>query len=157
MIDRQPSILKPSEQENVSGAKAKLAREGKPLEVGRIMAELSFGFWTSLLDARYEQGLWPKLLKPTFPHMPRQIRTRKNLSRRLNRIRHLRNRVFHHEPVWHWQDLARQHSETIETIGWISSELRDTMRIVDRFPVVYDAGSTVYQRSLERMLLERSQ
>ncbi|WP_444945362.1 hypothetical protein ACJJIP_13825 [Microbulbifer sp. VTAC004] len=64
------------------------------LDAGRVIAELSFGFWTSLLDRRYKQVLWPRLLKTAFPEMPRRLRTRNNLSRRFQRICHLRNRIF---------------------------------------------------------------
>lgn len=45
------------EREAVQKAREVLAKEGKPPESGRIIAELSFGFWTSLLDVRYEQVL----------------------------------------------------------------------------------------------------
>lgn len=99
-------ILKLPEQETVRQAKEKLRKQNKPLEEGRLIAELGFGFWTSLLDVRYEQVLWPWLLKQTFPAMPRRIRTRRTLSKRLDRARYLRNRVFHHEPIWYWSDLS---------------------------------------------------
>ena len=95
------SLLLPPEQDSIRKARGALIKEGKQPEEEGVIAELSFGFWTSLFDVRYEQRLWPWLLKPVFPFMPRSIRTRKMLSGRLNRIRHLRNRVFHHEPVWY--------------------------------------------------------
>lgn len=74
------------EKEDVLHAKDKLAKEKKPVEAGRVVAELSFGFWTSLFDIRYEHGqtLWPKLFKPTFPFLPKGQRTRPFLSRELN-------------------------------------------------------------------------
>jgi len=152
-LDANPPILKPQEQESVKKAKEELARQRKPLEVGRVVAELSLGFWTSLLDARYEQLLWPRLLQPTFLHMPRHARTRKNLSSRFNQIRHLRNRVFHHEPIWR-RDLDRQHTEILEAVGWISPSLRDTIRIVDRFSEVYTLGSNPHRERLFRFLRE---
>lgn len=94
-------------QTAIRKAKQALERQNKPLEPGRIIAELTFGFWTSLLDRRYEQILWHKIIKTTFPYMPRTNRTRQHLSQRFNKIRFLRNRVFHHEPIWYWQDLAQ--------------------------------------------------
>ncbi|MGI5835784.1 MAG: hypothetical protein ACOX87_04740, partial [Chloroflexota bacterium] len=83
-----PSILKSREQAKVADVKARLRQKPGPINIGRVVAELNFGFWTSLLDARYEQILWPKLLKPAFPHMPNRLRTRKALSGRLNHIRY---------------------------------------------------------------------
>lgn len=41
----------------VSQAKNTLAVKRKPPDPGRRVAELSFGFWTALLDRRYEQVL----------------------------------------------------------------------------------------------------
>jgi len=109
------SFLHERERGQFNQAKGSLRNEKKTMEAGRIIAELSFGFWTSLFDVRYEhnQILWPKLLKPTFPYLPKGQRTRAFLSRELNRIRFLRNRVFHHEPIWHWKDLAIQHQHLI--------------------------------------------
>ncbi|WP_177420368.1 Abi family protein [endosymbiont of Lamellibrachia barhami] len=78
-----------------------LSRQHKVLNPGRIIAELNFGFWSSMLDKCYEQVLWPQLIKTAFPYMPRKIRTRKVLSQQFHKIRQLRNRIFHHEPIWY--------------------------------------------------------
>ena len=109
------------------------------------MAELRFGFWTSLFDVRYEQNrvLWPRLLGAQLldSSSPRSVRSRKQLSPRLNRIRHLRNRVFHHEPIWHWSNLAQQHAAALDLIGWFSPALRSTIEPGDRFRSVHLAGA----------------
>lgn len=127
-----------------------LQRQRRPLDSGRVIAELSFGFWTSLLDRRYEQVLWPRLLKAAFPEMPRRLRTRQNLSRRFQRIRHLRNRIFHHEPIWHWKDLARQHRDTLEAVAWIEPAAQALVTAVDRFPDVYQTGLAEIEQRLRR-------
>lgn len=44
----------------------------------------------------------------------------KTLDQRWKRIRDLRNRVFHHERILHWNDLDQQHAEILEAIYWIS-------------------------------------
>jgi hypothetical protein len=80
--DRRPSVLTLHEQEAIVKAKAELGRQRKPEEPDRVVAELSFGFWTSLLGKNYEQKLWPKLLCLMFPHMPRRQRTRANVADR---------------------------------------------------------------------------
>ncbi|MES9903828.1 MAG: hypothetical protein ABW168_14275 [Sedimenticola sp.] len=129
-------------------AKTMLARQRKPLDPGRIIAELNFGFWTSMLDKRYEQVLWPQLLKTAFPHMPRKIRTRKTFSQRFHKIRQLRNRIFHHEPIWYWQDLQQQHEQIMETISWIEPAARDLVMTVDRFPTIYQDGLQEIEQQL---------
>ena len=61
--------LHQSQQNNVDYAKQELQKKNKPLEAPRIVAELTFGFWTSLLNSYYEQKLWPSMLIPTgVPH-----------------------------------------------------------------------------------------
>jgi hypothetical protein len=144
-----PTVLAPREVTAVAEAVQLLARQHKPLTAGRLVAELSFGFWTSLLDRRYEPALWPALLKRAFPTIPRRQRTRHELSRRFTEIRRLRNRVFHHEPIWHWRDLPQQHANLIETLVWINPALARTVAAFDRFPAVYGAGVAPLRAQLE--------
>lgn len=141
-----PSVLHPPEFNKVQEAKGTLLKSKKPLDAGRIIPELTFGFWTSLFDVRYEKIFWPWLLKPIVPNMPRQIRIRKNLSKRFNRIRTLRNRIFHHEPIWHWRDLPNQHSDLLEAIGWVNPAMMTFVEPFDRFKPVYNNGISEYRK-----------
>ena len=152
----RPPILHSMELDKVDAAKRELRSERKPLEPGRLVAELNFGFWTSLLDVRYERVLWPGLLKQAFPTMPRHIRTRHMLSKRLNSVRKLRNRVFHHESIYNASSpgLQTRHDQILEMIGWISPEMRDTVSLIERFPDVYAQGIAFYRHMLERHLGE---
>lgn len=79
-----PNILHQDEVNRVNEAKQELISSGKPLDPGRIVAELSFGFWTSLLNARYEQRLWPRLLRTAFPSMPRSFGSTLTFVQRLS-------------------------------------------------------------------------
>lgn len=151
-FDNPDVISHARERGTISKVNVKLAQKGKPREAGRVVAELSFGFWTTLFEARYEQILWPSLLKTVIPSMPRPIRTRKTLSTRLHRIRHMRNRVFHHEPIWHWHDLAQQHSELCETVGWINPAMLDMIKVLDRFPDVHRLGVQPFQQAFAAMV-----
>jgi len=144
------NIIQPRDKTLIGKAKETLKRNKKPLDPGRIIAELNFGFWTSLLDRRYEQILWPRLIKVCFPAMPKTIRTRRVLSKRFNRIRNLRNRVFHHEPIWYWQDLAQQHVDILEAIAWIEPAMRDLACAIDRFPDVYQQGLQEIEQKLKQ-------
>ena len=117
--------------------------------VNDLIANLTLGFWLSLFRSRYEQVLWPKLLEPVFPYWPKKQRTRRNAYARLDNIRRLRNRVFHHEPIWHWQDLQPRHALILETIGWISPAMLELTRLLDRFPSVYTGGTEPYRTELD--------
>jgi hypothetical protein len=151
--DITPPILQPRQQDMVVEAKASLVTAGKHVTPGRIVAELPFGFWTSLFNVAYETKgqhdprLWPRLLAAVFPHVPRRIRTRRTLSRALNEVRHLRNRVFHHEPIWNNARLLQHHAEIRDLIRWINPDAHEALVLVDRFPTVY-AGGTGHCRSL---------
>jgi hypothetical protein len=151
-----PSILHADEARAVRAASHRLSRRGKPCEAGRLVAELSFGFWTTLFDVRYEQDrvLWPRLFgQKIFAHAPRHARSRKALSPLLNRVRHLRNRAFHHEPIWHWSDLTEQHALALELLGWMSPDLRATVTAVDRFPRVHREGVGAFRRRVGALVL----
>lgn len=137
-------VLQPFEQKKVTEAKETIIKERKEPKEGRIIAELSFGFWTGLFKSRYEQILWPKLTKEVFPHAPKREQYRKTLFERLDRIRHLRNRAFHHEPLWrgiHYNrqsyPLDRLHKEILELLQWMSPELSSRLNTIDRFSSVF--------------------
>ena len=121
---------------------------GASFTSGDMVAQLNFGFWAGLFDSQYEEQLWRKLLKPVFPGVPNQHRTRGRLSKRLYHIRLLRNRVFHHEPVWSRGDLTELHGQILETIGWISPIMRQFVEMLDRFPETYDRGAEFYEQEL---------
>jgi hypothetical protein len=156
----QPGILHAEEARMVRAAAQRLCRRGKPVEPGRLVAELSFGFWTTLFDVRYEQNrvLWPRLFgQKIFAHAPRQKRSRKALSPLLNRVRHLRNRAFHHEPIWHWSDLADHHALVCDLLGWMSPELRAMVAAFDRFPRVHRGGVRAFRRRVGTLAILKSQ
>jgi len=140
------------EKEQVNYAKDSLRKEKKQIESGRIVAELSFGFWTSLFDVRYEHGqvLWPKLLKHTFPFLPKGQRTRQYLSRELNRIRLLRNRIFHYEPIWHWKDLSDQYSSIINLTKGLSPSASKFLNTFDQFKEIYSNGRSQIEIKLKK-------
>lgn len=71
-----------------------------PEKPGKVVAELSFGFWRFLLGAHYAATIWPKI-SPGFKGLPRHLRSRSDLEAAATRVNDLRNRVAHHEPVFH--------------------------------------------------------
>ena len=135
-------FLHEREHKQILKTKGDLAKEKMQIEPCRIVSGLSFGFWTSLFDVRYEhhQVLWPKLLKPVFPCLVKSQRTRAFLSRELNRIRFLRNRIFHYEPIWHWKNLTEQHQSILLLIAGVSPSAVNYLASLDTFEKSYSAG-----------------
>ncbi len=138
-------ILAEPERTMLEDVKGRLKGQKKPLDMGQLVASSTFGFWVSLFNSRYENILWPQLLADIFPSMPKQIRKRRTISRRLNVIRGLRNRVFHYEPIWHWENLPKQHEEILETIAWINPIIAGLVRLTDRFPETHRVGIRSYE------------
>lgn len=154
-----PSVisLERRERTQLADAKQELARRRLPPDMGRIIAELHFAFWTGLLNAPYERRLWNPgaglgLLPAAFPFITNRYRSREPLFDRLNRVRLLRNRIAHYEPIWNWDrrprlrgqpsfpSLAVQHREIIETIGWINPPMQSMTQRGDRFDTVAARG-----------------
>jgi hypothetical protein len=107
--------LKPEQAMMLQSAQESLRREGKPLDPSRIVAELSFGFWTGLTGPRYSD-LWRNHLVKIFPRRPVQ---RADVQLRLNSIRKLRNRIAHHEPILS-RPLQKDVNQIFDTLSWIS-------------------------------------
>ncbi|WP_203923445.1 hypothetical protein [Rugosimonospora africana] len=67
-----------------------------------VVAELQFGFWTSLLSnhrgSQYGRLLWVPTLHRSFPHYHGR---RRDLHDNYEAMRLLRNRIMHHEPIHH--------------------------------------------------------
>lgn len=118
-----------------------LKKRAKPVTSGRIVAELTFGFWTGFFNkSQAKSSISQKLLADVFPNLPRRQRTLKAINLRWIRIRDLRNRIFHHERILHWKDLDQQHSELIEAIYWISPELAELAKTLDRYSQIRKGG-----------------
>ena len=118
--------------ERILEAKRELGRRRVGVRPSRMLAELPFGFWVSLLGsggrlpnsrtrASYEMTLWRPALRSAFPHRDRL--TRAQVHRPLNELRILRNRIAHHEPIFA-RDLAVDYRKMLEICGWISPGTR---------------------------------
>jgi hypothetical protein len=97
-----------------------------------IVAELSFGFWVSLVSRRYDRHLWVPALHKAFPHYRGK---RKELHDNLDTMRRLRNRIMHHEPIHH-RHLEADHAKICRLLGYIGPDVVAWLREFDRAPEV---------------------
>lgn len=118
--------------ERVAGAKKDLLIRQVAITSDNIVAELSFGFWTSLFNRATIIDLSKPLMK-VFHHCPRSMRKPDSIRTRLNKARDLRNRCFHHEPLL-WQPLHELHHDISEVIAWIDPQLHAWISDHDRVP-----------------------
>jgi hypothetical protein len=90
-----------------------------------------------LLNAEYHVDLWPQL-RLAFPHCPKRRRQRAPIAAIVNKVRILRNRAFHHEPVlWIRGNAGEIHLEGLELLQWIHGGLASWFATVNRVPVIW--------------------
>jgi len=141
--------LLPWQIKQIVKAKNTLRDAHKPETPGGVVAELNFGFWTGFFNKKHARtGLGFSVTNNVFSCSPKSERVLTMLDNRWNRIRRLRNRVFHHERILHWVDLDDQHSALLEVTGWISSDLRELAEALDRYKVIRCDGLTPWINKL---------
>ena len=77
------------------------ARGGQPT-TGKVIPELKFVFWEKLLTRRFDDRLWIPFLHSVFPYYETNLsiaEMRSKLRFLLEKVRGLRNRIAHHEPI----------------------------------------------------------
>jgi hypothetical protein len=87
---------------------------------GDVIAALTYGFWVALLTARHQTRIWTPHFRLSFPGAPAGI-ARDLVHKEADRLRDLRNRIAHHEPVIR-RDLAGDYQRTINLISWVCPE-----------------------------------
>src|SRR5262249_38153149 len=119
----------PAEANALGRAKQSLGRAGKPQTPGRIIAELSFGFWVGLTSRPYSQNIWIPCLHRAFPS---KRLAHRSAYARLEEIRRIRNRIAHHEPIMQ-PSLGGIYRRIVETLEWICPDTALWMRETTRF------------------------
>lgn len=111
---------------------------GPNATVGKVIAELPFGYWTLLMGNRFDD-IWRRSLYKAFPH----ARVRRQIIHwRLDTVRFLRNRIAHQEPILsssnrvytgHLNQLTMSLPEMLECVFWISPATADCLRTSTRY------------------------
>lgn len=100
---------------------AKLKVRGKGLTSGRLIAQLTFGFWVSLVDPGHAQALWIPGLHQAFPNSPGG---HKAVRGKLGWVNDLRNDIAHHNRLFD-RNILRTEEELVRTAYWVDPELAD--------------------------------
>ncbi|MBO9878481.1 Abi family protein [Xanthomonas sp. D-99] len=133
--DAAAVLLSAHQSEQISKAIDELGKAGKPVTPGGVVASLTFSFWTTMFNKDYET-LWQQTLHRIVDPTASKGLKRKSFSGPLARIRVLRNRIAHHEPILNW-NLSKHHNEILGLIEWLSPPARRWCHENDRFPQVY--------------------
>ncbi|MEQ9424587.1 MAG: hypothetical protein RJQ09_09230 [Cyclobacteriaceae bacterium] len=112
---------------SVDKAERTIRRKGGAISSGKVIAEQSLAFWTSLFEPHHYR-LIGGIVIHCFPEKPSNV-NRSIISQKLNRIREFRNRVYHNEPIcFDGQNIDFSEAENIrdeifEMLTWIDSDL----------------------------------
>ncbi len=98
----------------IARARRRATAGGGPELPGRVVAELSLGFWRFLLAVRYERTLWRVCLHRALPGAG----LRRRAHDAVHGLHGLRNRIAHHEPI-HNRPLAALHVDALTIAGWV--------------------------------------
>lgn len=124
--------LSPADRAEVNGAVEYLSRKKQNWTPGHVIAEMKPSFWEGLLVNKYHAALWEAGLSSAFP----LYRGRRSLLRqRMERLRLLRNRAAHHEPIFA-RDLRVDHEYMCDLAGFISLQLQTWIKSHSRLPSV---------------------
>jgi hypothetical protein len=122
LCNYQKHPLASIESSKIQEAIEELNRKKKPIHENELIAELNLGFWVNLFDHRYLE-INKKTIKSNFPNASNKERDIYRIKSELNDIRNLRNRIFHHEPIWDWNNLNSFVNNLTKIIQWMNQDL----------------------------------
>ena len=115
-------FLQSRERKKIEDAIDDLRKRERAIEDGRIIAELNLAFWVNLYDRPY-LNMHIKSIKAQFPKATNRQRDIYLIKEKLGEIRVLRNRIFHYEPIWHWNNLSDYANNIKSLLSWINEDL----------------------------------
>lgn len=101
---------------------------------GKVIPEVKFVFWQRMFTSRHDMRLWTSELHAVLPNAPLVLTTealREQVYDDLDRIRLLRNRIAHHEPIFS-RGLADDLAAITELIALRSTPTRDLLAQCER-------------------------
>lgn len=139
---KQQRILTDHEHTKLITAYNDIKKEynGSDFSIGKVIANLNFGFWTNLCSKWYCSNIWNKgcCFKGVFVNYPSNVNQIGVIAIKLRSIRYLRNRIFHYEPIFKQpQNTLRMYNEIMEIISYLPSDdtniLKDTSTFINTY------------------------
>jgi hypothetical protein len=110
-------LATPQQHRQLAETRQRIGRRRAQLVTGQVVAGLSFGFWVSMLDPRFNPEVWSKSLSIAFPNLPER-NTRQDAQTLIRRIADFRNRIWHHEPIFKDNTTAR-YGDCMLALTWL--------------------------------------
>jgi len=125
--------LFPPELADIAKARRRATRTGRAETPGRVISELSLGFWKFLLARRYDRGLWHPCLHRVFRRRPRPV-----VFDAVDQVHRARNRLAHHEPMFD-RPVPALLGTALRVVEWICPVTREWIEDDCRVPEVLAA------------------
>jgi hypothetical protein len=146
-------LLEEGQREDRDKAKHHIQTRGRTPTPARVISQLTFGFWVTLLSSRYNERFWrsdladPPNLRTAFPHAPAKSR-RNDIQAKYYAANNLRNLAFHHEPIFDLRSLNDDYRRAYEGIAWIDPSMPAKIQLFDRFPAVRANGRVAIEATI---------
>lgn len=128
-----------SQQQVVAAIDQAIRETGRHVPLAQdVVCRLTFGFWVQLLASPYRSTKNPRIrlwgttsYRNVFPGASPDL-TLGSAFDRLQLLNKLRNRLFHHEPIWRQGkvssieeaiiEIQNKYDNIVEVVGWLSPE-----------------------------------
>jgi hypothetical protein len=120
---------------SVLSAERKIRNRGRSITSGKIIAEQSFGFWSSFFEPHHYRLIGGSVIH-CFANKPKEV-NRNSISQKLNKIRVFRNRIYHNEPICFKQneidftEAVEIKQEIYDLLNWIDVDLTKYIEYFD--------------------------
>ena len=111
---------------------------------GKVIPELKFVFWQTMMTQRHDRRLWIPFLHKVFPNLDPSTparELRQEIFLELSILRGLRNRIAHHEPVL-TRDLSKDYRRMLRLVesrcrimaGWMGETCAGIPELIGKKP-----------------------
>lgn len=90
-------------------------------------------------------------------NIPASNKSRHFIADRIKKARDLRNRVFHHEAIYHLPGLDHEHDMLRTFARWLYPNFAILSLSSNRFEAVYQQGTDPYYREISQLIVKLAQ
>jgi len=87
---------------------------------GQVISDIKFAFWGRILTRRFDRSLWEGEFFNVFPNASQKaglVVARENCRNEVEKIRLLRNRIAHHEPIFN-RNVQDELARILKLVEW---------------------------------------
>jgi len=112
----------------------------KNFTIGKVVANLNFGFWTNLCVKKYNSKIWnkPKCFYGVFVNYTNK-HSINYIAKKLYFIRRLRNRVFHYEKIFKYpNNTLSLYNDILEMLSFLPNDDLEMLKLTSTFLNTYN-------------------